>query len=85
VVRSVTGSEYAPANHSGISRDVVSVSIPASARSATALRTGAQWLLSDPDVNGVNSFAYAFQKQNGALKPNERLIPSQFCTLGGSY
>ncbi len=50
-----------------------------------SLEDWARWLLADPDVNGANSFAHAFQKQNGALKPNERLIPSQFFVLGGTY
>jgi hypothetical protein len=51
----------------------------------TSLEEWAQWLLDDPDVNGVNSFAYAFQKENGALEPNERLIPLQFFVMGGTY
>ncbi|GAA0696249.1 hypothetical protein GCM10010193_58730 [Kitasatospora atroaurantiaca] len=51
----------------------------------TSLEAWAQWLLADPDVNGVNSFAHAFQNENGALKPNERLIPLQFFVMGGSY
>lgn len=51
----------------------------------TSLEDWARWLLSDPDVNGVNSFAHAFQKENGALEPDERLIPLQFFVTGGSY
>ncbi|MHC5262687.1 SMI1/KNR4 family protein [Streptomyces sp. UC4497] len=51
----------------------------------TSLEDWATWLQSDPDVNGVNSFSYAFQKENGALKPEERLIPLQFFVGGGSY
>ncbi|MEU9119342.1 hypothetical protein AB0C96_05685 [Streptomyces sp. NPDC048506] len=50
-----------------------------------SLEAWAGWLLSDPDVNGVNSFAHAFQKENGALEPNERLIPLQFFVTGGAY
>ncbi|MFF4951606.1 SMI1/KNR4 family protein [Streptomyces chattanoogensis] len=45
----------------------------------------AQWLLHDPDVNGAASFAHAFQKQHGALDPNERLVPRQFFVTGGGY
>jgi hypothetical protein len=51
----------------------------------TSLEEWAQWLLEDPDVNGVNSFAYAFQKENGPLEPDQRLIPLQFFVMGGSY
>lgn len=51
----------------------------------TSLEDWAQWLLADPDVNGVNAFAYAFQQENGALKPDERLIPLTFFVLGGGY
>jgi hypothetical protein len=51
----------------------------------SSLEDWAQWLLSDPDVNGANSFSYAFQKENGPLDPNERLVPLQFFALGGSY
>jgi len=51
----------------------------------TSLEAWAKRLLVDPDVNGVNSFAHAFQKENGALRPNERLIPLQFFVMGGSY
>ncbi|MBM4793496.1 SMI1/KNR4 family protein [Streptomyces sioyaensis] len=50
-----------------------------------SLEDWARWLLSDPDVNGVNSFAHAFQKEHGALEPDERLIPLQFFVTGGSY
>lgn len=51
----------------------------------TSLEDWARWLLADPDVNGVNSFAYAFQKENGALQPDQRLIPLQPFVMGGSY
>ncbi|MFJ8043909.1 SMI1/KNR4 family protein [Kitasatospora sp. NPDC096147] len=51
----------------------------------TSLEEWAAWLLSDPDVNGVNAFSYAFQQENGALEPNERLIPLQFFVMGGTY
>lgn len=50
-----------------------------------SLEDWATWLLADPDVNGVNSFAHAFQKENGALEPGERLIPLQFFVMGGGY
>ncbi|MFF2618307.1 SMI1/KNR4 family protein [Kitasatospora sp. NPDC058046] len=45
----------------------------------------AAWLLSDPDVNGVASFAHAFQQQNGALTPDQRLVPLQFFVAGGEF
>ena len=51
----------------------------------TSLESWAQWLLADPDVNATASFAYAFQKQNGALEPHERLVPLQFFVTGGGY
>lgn len=51
----------------------------------TSLEEWAQWLLADPDVNGAASFAYAFQQRNGALAPDQRLIPLQFFVMGGSY
>ncbi|WP_457033580.1 SMI1/KNR4 family protein [Kitasatospora sp. P5_F3] len=51
----------------------------------TSLEDWAGWLLEDPDVNGVNSFAHAFQKKNGALGPDERLIPLQLFVMGGAY
>lgn len=51
----------------------------------TSLNDWAQWLLDDPDVNGTASFAYTYQKANGALDPAERLIPRQFFVTGGGY
>ncbi|GAA3007168.1 hypothetical protein GCM10020229_18660 [Kitasatospora albolonga] len=51
----------------------------------TSLEDWAAWLLDDPDVNGVNAFSYAFQKENGPLEPNERLIPLRFFVMGGTY
>ncbi|MET8475338.1 SMI1/KNR4 family protein [Streptomyces sp. NPDC006422] len=49
------------------------------------LNDWAQWLLDDPDVNGAASFAFAYQKANGALDPSERLVPLQFFVTGGNY
>ncbi|MEB8342679.1 SMI1/KNR4 family protein [Streptomyces endophyticus] len=51
----------------------------------TSLNDWAQWLLDDPDVNGTASFAYAYQKANGALDPAERLVPRRFFVAGGGY
>ncbi|MER5636737.1 SMI1/KNR4 family protein [Kitasatospora sp. NPDC002227] len=51
----------------------------------TSLEEWAAWLLADPDVNGVNSFAYAYQRENGPLEPHERLVPLQFFVMGGAY
>ncbi|MYT68381.1 DUF2625 family protein [Streptomyces sp. SID8367] len=51
----------------------------------TSLNDWAQWLLDDPDVNGTASFAYAFQKENGPLEPDDRLIPRRFFVAGGGY
>ena len=45
----------------------------------------AAWLLADEDVNGAASFAYAYQKEKGALDPGERLIPYTFFFAGGGY
>jgi hypothetical protein len=50
-----------------------------------SLEEWAHWLLEDPDVNAAASFAYAFQKRNGALEPDQRLIPLRFFVMGGSY
>ncbi|HJD84537.1 DUF2625 family protein [Kitasatospora aureofaciens] len=51
----------------------------------SSLNDWAAWLLSDPDVNAAASFAYEFQKQNGALAPEQRLVPLQFFVAGGDY
>lgn len=50
-----------------------------------SLESWAQWLLADPDVHGAASFAYAFQQENGALEPHERLVPLRFFVAGGGY
>jgi hypothetical protein len=50
-----------------------------------SLEAWAQWLLADPEVNGAADFAHAFQKQNGALEPGQRLVPRQFFVTGGDY
>ncbi|WP_371496745.1 DUF2625 domain-containing protein [Kitasatospora sp. NBC_00374] len=51
----------------------------------TSLEEWAQWLLADPEVNAAANFAYAFQQQNGALEPDQRLVPLQFFVAGGGY
>ncbi|MGW6917974.1 SMI1/KNR4 family protein [Kitasatospora sp. NPDC054939] len=51
----------------------------------TGLDDWAAWLLADPDVNGAASFAHAFQQENGALDPGDRLVPRQFFVAGGGY
>ncbi|WP_042407777.1 hypothetical protein [Streptacidiphilus carbonis] len=61
---------------------------PESARVAplgNSLEEWAAWLLADEDVNGAASFAYAYQKELGALDPAERLVPLTFFIGGGSY
>lgn len=45
----------------------------------------AAWLLADEDVNGAASFAYAYQRERGALDPAERLVPLTFFVTGGGY
>lgn len=44
----------------------------------------AAWLAEDQDVNATNGLAHAWQKANGALAPNERLLPKQLIILGGA-
>ncbi|MFJ1702152.1 SMI1/KNR4 family protein [Kitasatospora sp. NPDC088346] len=51
----------------------------------TGLESWAQWLLADPEVNAAANFAYAFQQRNGALEPDQRLVPLQFFVAGGDY
>jgi hypothetical protein len=51
----------------------------------TGLDDWAAWLLEDPDVHGAAGFAQAYQNENGALEPDQRLIPLQFFIGGGSY
>ncbi|MEU9117501.1 SMI1/KNR4 family protein [Streptomyces sp. NPDC048483] len=51
----------------------------------TSLEQWAQWLLDDPDVHGAAGFAYAFQHENDALDPGERLVPYEFFIAGGGY
>jgi len=50
-----------------------------------SLEDWAAWLLEDPDVRGAAGFAKAYQDENGALEPDQRLIPLQFFIGGGSY
>ncbi|WP_186382910.1 SMI1/KNR4 family protein, partial [Amycolatopsis rhizosphaerae] len=51
----------------------------------TTLDDWAGWLLDDPDVNGTRAYATAWQDRFGALDHDQRLIPLQFFTLGGTY
>ncbi|GAA3791377.1 hypothetical protein [Amycolatopsis tucumanensis] len=51
----------------------------------TTLDEWAAWLLHDPDVNGTHRYATAWQDEHGALEHNQRLIPWQLFSLGGSY
>lgn len=50
-----------------------------------SLDAWAQWLLDDPDVRGAASFARAFQDSEGALQPDQRLLPLRLFVGGGSY
>lgn len=50
-----------------------------------SLESWAAWLLDDPDVHGAASFAYAFQREHGALDPAERLVPLRYFVGGGGY
>lgn len=50
-----------------------------------SLQAWAQWLLDDPDVHGAASFARAFQDSEGALQPDQRLVPLRLFVGGGSY
>ncbi|MER5391434.1 DUF6531 domain-containing protein [Saccharopolyspora sp. NPDC002686] len=51
----------------------------------SSLEDWARWLLSDPDQNGCRTFATRWQDENGALPPDQRLIPRRFFVLGGGY
>ncbi|GAA3561288.1 hypothetical protein GCM10022222_51310 [Amycolatopsis ultiminotia] len=50
-----------------------------------SLEDWAAWLLADPDVHGCYGFATAWQDTHGPLHHDQRLIPWQFFTLGGTY
>ena len=50
-----------------------------------SLESWAEWLLADPDVRGAAGFALNYQRENGALEPDQRLVPLQFFVGGGSY
>jgi hypothetical protein len=50
-----------------------------------SLEAWADWLLSDPDLNGVRAFATAWQDEHGPLEVGKRLIPWRFFTFGGAY
>lgn len=50
-----------------------------------SLESWAHWLLADPDVHGAAAFALDYQRENGALEPDQRLIPLQFFVGGGAY
>ncbi|MFJ9781053.1 hypothetical protein ACIRSS_15800 [Amycolatopsis sp. NPDC101161] len=45
----------------------------------------AAWLLDDPAVRGAHQFATAWQDERGALGHDQRLIPLQMFTMGGTY
>jgi hypothetical protein len=45
----------------------------------------AAWLLEDPTVHGAHQFAAAWQDEHGALGHDQRLIPLQMFTMGGTY
>jgi hypothetical protein len=45
----------------------------------------AAWLLEDPAVRGAHQFATAWQDERGALEHEQRLIPLQMFTMGGTY
>ncbi|MFD4190743.1 hypothetical protein [Amycolatopsis thermoflava] len=51
----------------------------------TSLDEWAAWLLTEPDVNGTHRYATAWQHAHGALDHDQRLIPWQLFSLGGSY
>lgn len=50
-----------------------------------SLADWAAWLLNEPDVNGTRRYATAWQHAHGALDHDQRLLPWQLFTLGGSY
>ncbi|KAA5830685.1 DUF6531 domain-containing protein [Saccharopolyspora hirsuta] len=50
-----------------------------------SLEDWARWLLQDPDQRGCRSFATRWQDENGALAPDQRLVPWRFFVLGGGY
>jgi len=50
-----------------------------------SLNAWAEWLLADPAVRGAYGLATAWQHQRGPLSHDQRLIPLQFFTLGGSH
>lgn len=54
-------------------------------RLGESLEDWARWLLADPDINGAAGFARAFQDAQGALEPDQRLVPLQLFVGGGSY
>jgi hypothetical protein len=49
------------------------------------LEDWAAWLLEDPDVRGAAGFARAYQDAQGALEPDQRLVPLKFFVAGGGY
>ena len=49
------------------------------------LDSWAGWLLEQPDVRGVRSFATVWQDTHGALGHDERLLPVKPFVLGGEY
>ncbi len=49
-----------------------------------SLEDWAGWLLEDEALNGAAALALGWQQANGALQPDERLIPRQFFVGGGT-
>lgn len=48
-----------------------------------SLEDWATWLLEDPPINGTAHLAKVWQDREGALEPNERLLPLELFVFGG--